>query len=258
VRKSALVMSMTQLIIGSALGFILAQGGVYSIRHASSWLERYEVHKRIRALVPAPRPNVTGGLIKYAAPLGASAALITLGVWAIGDYFTAEPRRNAAKTNAFDPSTALPLSDSNSSADEIAALATVPRVEPPATAVPADNVDPYSDPDFKVQPRSHRAGTSSSLTETLVRREEAKARVELLREAQQHLHRSQYDCEAANRADKYLKAGLDVWGFAAWQLKYFPMDSYKGATLPQCKDIKNVLDPSQSDLRSTLAQENHP
>jgi hypothetical protein len=69
--------------------------------------------------------------------------------------------------------------------------------------------------------------------------------------------RSQYDCEAADHANKYLKAGLDVWGFAAWQLKHFPVDSYSGATLAQCKDIKNVIDPTRLNLQSALARENH-
>ena len=97
-----------------------------------------------------------------------------------------------------------------------------------------------------------------SLKETLVQRSEAKARADLLREIQQHVHRSQYDCEATERANKYLNAGLDVWGFATWQLKYFPMNSYKGATLPQCRDVENVVDPSGLDLQSTVANENHP
>jgi hypothetical protein len=72
------------------------------------------------------------------------------------------------------------------------------------------------------------------------------------------MHRSQYDCEAVDRARKYLKSGLDVWGFAIWQVKYFSVDSYKGATLPQCKDIENIVDPSSLDLQSTVAQKNHP
>jgi hypothetical protein len=87
--------------------------------------------------------------------------------------------------------------------------------------------------------RPHHAGVPPSLKETLVRRAEARARADLLRQTQEHVHRFHYDCEAAERAIKYVKAGLDVWGFARWQLKYFPIGSYKGATLPQCKDIRS-------------------
>jgi hypothetical protein len=72
---------------------------------------------------------------------------------------------------------------------------------------------------------------------------------------QLHASRSQYDCEAAERAGRYLKAGLDVWGFAAWQLKYFPVEGYKGATLAGCKNIPNVVDPTRPDLQSTVARE---
>src|SRR5207249_12023792 len=85
----------------------------------------------------------------------------------------------------------------------------------------------YTDTDFQVERHSHHAGRALSLKETLLRRSEARAQADLLRETQQHLHRSQYDCEAADRAGKYLKAGLDVWGFAAWQIRHFPMVSYK-------------------------------
>jgi hypothetical protein len=156
-----------------------------------------------------------------------------------------------AKANVFAPSTAVPISDPHGPPDQVAELT-------PATAVPVDNVDPYTDSDFKVHRRPHRAGTPLSLKETLVQRSEAKARADLLREIQQHVHRSQYDCEAAERANKYLNAGLDVWGFATWQLKYFPMNSYKGATLPQCRDVESVVDPSGLDLQSTVANENRP
>jgi hypothetical protein len=108
-----------------------------------------------------------------------------------------------------------------------------------------------------VQRRPHRSGTQPSLKEALLLRSEAKARAELLRDMQLHARRSQYDCEAADRAGRYLKAGLDVWGFAAWQLKYFPTEGYKGAALAACQDIPNVLDPSQLDLQSTVAQGGH-
>ena len=141
-------MSMTQLVIGTALGFFVAQGVLYSIRHLIGWLQRSDARKRILRSTPSLGSTFIGAFIKYAAPVGAGAALITLGVWAVG---------------------------------------------------------------------------------------------------------------AADRASKYLKADLDVWGFAAWQIRHFPMDGYKGATLPECKDIKDVVDHSSSvDLQSTVAQGKHP
>ena len=104
----------------------------------------------------------------------------------------------------------------------------------------------------------HRAGRQLTLKETLVQRAEAKARAELLAEVQQHRSRSQYDCEAADRAARYLKAGLDVWGFSAWQVKHFPVDGYDGAALPECQQIKALLDPSRFDLHDAVAQGNGP
>ena len=148
------------------------------------------------------------------------------------------------------------LSDSQSSRDVVATLAPAAQVNPSA-AVAVDSVDPYADSDFRLPARPQRAGSALSLKEALVQRSEAKARADLLRETQQQRNRSQYDCEAADRAEKYLKAGLDVWGFASWQLQYFPLERYQGATLSKCKAIKNVIDPSRLDLKSAVAQGNH-
>jgi hypothetical protein len=247
-------MSMTQLIIGTALGFVVAQSGLYGIRHSFGWLQREEVRTHIRTL---PGHVIVGGFIRYAAPIGAAAALITLGIWAFGDYMAAKATRSATLASTLDPATAAAAAQAQGSADEGTRSAGAAAVEP-ATAIQTEGVDPYADPDYKVHRRTHRSGSPLSLKETLLLRSEAKARSELLRDMQQHASRSQYECEAADHATRYLKAGLDVWGFGAWQLKYFPTEGYKGAALVACKDIPNVLDPSQLDLQSTLAQENNP
>lgn len=249
-------MNMSQLVIGSALGFIIAQGLLYSAKRCIGWLQRDEVRQRIRALTPTRWSNFIDGFIRHAGPIAASVALVTLGVWAARDYWAAKSAPSAVMASVPDVARTVPLSDPKRSEDEAAELA-LARQPGPSAAPPVGNLDPYSDSDFQVHRRSHRAGTSLTLKETLVRRSEEKARADLLSETQQHLRRSQYDCEAADRASRYIKVGLDVWGFATWQLKYFPVDSYTGATLPQCKDIKDVVDPSWSDLRSTVAV-NHP
>ncbi len=247
-------MNMTQLIVGTALGFIVAQSGLYGVRHSLGWLQREEVRTRVRTL---PGHVIVGGFIRYAAPIGAGAALITLGVWAVGDYLAAKAARTAALTSSLDPATPAGVAQAQGSADEATGGSAAATVEP-ANAVQPESADPYADPDYKVHRRMHRQGRSLTLKETLLQRSEAKARAEMLQEMQQHASRSQYDCEAADRAARYLKAGLDVWGFAAWQLKYFPVVGYKGATLTGCKDIPNVVDSSQLDLQSTLAQEGRP
>jgi hypothetical protein len=234
---------MTQLVFGAALGFIVGQGVLYSMKHFIGWLQRDEVRQLIRRLTPLGGSDLIGGFIKYAGVLGAIAALVTLGVWTVGDYLAARSARSVARANVLGPSTAVPISDLHGSPDEVAGLTPAPNANF-SNAVPVDNADPYTDSDFKVHRRPHHTGTPLSLKETLVRRSEEKARADLLRQTQQYVRRSQYDCEAAERAGKYVKAGLDVWGFATWQVKYFPMDSYRGTKLPQCKDIKNVVDPS--------------
>ena len=248
------VMSMMQLVIGTALGFVIAQSGLYGIRHSLGWLQREEFSTRIRTL---PGHVIVAGFIRYAAPIGAVAALIALGVWALGDYMAAKAARSAALTNTLDPAASTAAAAQSSPADE-AGMTPAHTTAEPATALQPDGIDPYADPDYKVHRRAHRAGNPVSLKETLLQRSEAKARAELLHDMQEHASRSQYDCEAADHAARYLKAGLDVWGFAAWQLKYFPTDSYKGAMLAACREIPNVVDPSQLDLQSTVAQDGHP
>jgi hypothetical protein len=242
------VMSMTQLVIGAALGFLIAQGVLHGLRFLLGCLQREAVRGWLRNLSAAPGRAILATVVRYAAPLGVSAALITLAVWAVGDYFAARSARNVALASVLKPPPAAALPGVPGASGATAASAA--KQTPPTTA--AASADPYADADFKVRRRVQRPGATLSLKDALLQRSEARARAELLGETRQNQHRSQYDCETADRAEKYLRAGLDVWGFAAWQLKYFPADAYKGATLPQCKDIKDVVAPSL-DVRSSVA-----
>jgi hypothetical protein len=251
-------MSMTQLIIASALGFIAAQGGLYGVKSFAGWLQRDGVRARIGGIIPSSAHGFIGGFIRYAAPVGASVALVTLGAWAVGDYLSARAARSALASGGLDAAAAAAVADGASPVDDTGAAAPAPATEASAASAPASTVDPYADEDYKVRHKKRHAGATANLEETLLQRSETKARTELLRDIQQHVARSQYDCEAAGRAEHYLKAGLDVWGFASWQAKYFPTDSYQGATQPQCHDIKNVIDPAALNLQSTVAQQKHP
>lgn len=247
-------MSMSQLIFGAAFGYILAHAVLLGTRHSLAWLRRDGVQMRLRALASMPGHTVAAGLVKYGAVIGASAALIALGAWAISDYYTAKSASSAVAASVAD--SAMPASASGPvPSHEEVAVQTPPRAG--LAAAPVEAVDPYADPAFKVQQPARRSG-APSLTEKLLRRSEARARAELLAETREHAQRSQYDCESAERAQKYLKVGLDVWGFASWQDKYFPVASYKGASLPACEDITIVVAPPGLDLRSTVAQGHHP
>jgi hypothetical protein len=253
-RDTVSVMSMTQIVLGAALGYLVARAALLGTRRSVAWLRRDEVRMRLRALAAAPGPTVAAGLVKYGAVIGASAALLALGAWAIGDYYAARSASTAAASVADAPMPA-PVSSPNKAQEEVAVQA--PPREALASAA-ADGANPYADPAFKVQTPAHRASDPSNLTERLLRRSETRARTELLAETRQHAQRSQYDCEAAERAEKYLKAGLDVWGFATWQDKYFPVGNYKGATLPACREITNLVEPATLNLQSTVAQGHHP
>src|SRR5437762_14119780 len=104
-------MSMTQLVIGSALGFFVAQGVLYSIRHLIGWLQRCDAHKRILRPTPSLGATLICARIKYAAPVGPGAALVTLGVWVVGDHYAPNSARSGATAVVFRPST-VPVSGS--------------------------------------------------------------------------------------------------------------------------------------------------
>jgi hypothetical protein len=247
---------MTQLVIGTALGFIVAQTLLFALKRLLRRLRRGELPRlRLPALPDWRDSAMLAAFIRYAAPLGASAAVVALGVWSVSDYLAARAAHSAAVASLDEPVAAAPLADAHDSANEVAAAAAAPIPERAAESAPGP--DPYRDAEFKVRSTPHRAGTQVSLKEKLVQREEAKARSALIKEMQLHAQRSQYDCEAAEHAGKYLKAGLDVWGFNDWLTKYFPMHGYRGATLAQCQDIKSLVDPSTLDLQSTVAQDTH-
>ena len=231
-------MGMSQLIIGTAFGFIVAQILLFGIRGSIGRAQRDELRLRLRKVMPTRASVIVHGFVKYAAPVAVGAALITLGAWAVGDYFAAKSARGAAMASVLDPSVEAAGSDQHGNAGQ------TPQPPAPLAADSADEAsagtpDPYKDADFKVRRKFHRG--PPTLKEQLVQKEEARARSELLTQLKQHAQRSQYDCEVVDRAQKYLKAGLDVWGFTAWQSKYFPEEGYKGTTMPQCTDIQNVV-----------------
>lgn len=96
-------MGMTQMVIGAALGCIAAQGGIFIFRRIVGWLQRDDVGARIRAMTPQSGHAMVGTFIKYAGPVSASAALITLGIWAVSDYVAARSAaRGAAMASAVD------------------------------------------------------------------------------------------------------------------------------------------------------------
>jgi hypothetical protein len=247
-------MSMTQLVFGTALGFLAVQALLYCLKQLFSRIAGIAERSRVRSREALPVSVLISGFVRYAPSIAVSAALITLGVWAVKDHLAARRAGNVPVADALDAAGAGLPADSRAGVDDIAVLVQPGGSAAPAAAASAP-LDPYSDPDFRRPSRPHH-GSTSSLKDALLQRSEAKARTDLLREMRQQRNRSQYDCEAVARAEQYLKAGLDVWGFAAWETKYFPVATYGGATLPECRGIKKVIDPTRLDLQSTLAQGN--
>ena len=236
-------MSMTQLVLGCALGFIVAQGVLYGLRRLFAGKARTVSPEPDEKSLPLSYVRL---FIRYAAPVFASAAFVLLGAWTLQDYLSAKSAR-AAVAEVPDP---VVVPEPPPSASQASAAAALADAESAADSGP----DPYADADFRV---AHHA-RSASLTDKLVQRAEQKARAELLGQLRQRAQRSQYDCEAADHAQKYLKAGLDVWGFTTWQAKYFPVENYQGAKLSQCQQIQSALDPARVNLKSAVAQSEHP
>ena len=95
-------MNMSQLIIGTALGFCVAQVALYGFRHLVGWLRRAEVRQRIRELTPSRETDLIGGFIRHAGLIGAGAAIITLGVWTVRDYLCLLYTSSATPAQGFD------------------------------------------------------------------------------------------------------------------------------------------------------------
>src|SRR5260370_29239277 len=104
-------MSMTQLVFGTALGFFVAQGVLYSVQHLVGWLRRSDARKRILEPTPTLASTLIGGFTKYAALAGLSAALITVGVCAVGDHFAAKSARPAVTAHGLESSTPVAVSN---------------------------------------------------------------------------------------------------------------------------------------------------
>lgn len=230
-------MSMTQLVLGCALGFLVAQGILWALKRLFG--RRVPVATAAAESIPS---SYIRAFIQYAAPVGASAAFVLLGAWTLQDYLTAKTARAAADQP--DP----PLVAQQAPATSSESATTPPAVDPDAAEPPRP--DPYKDTEFRVVRHAH---PGEPLRDRLVQRAEQKAGAQLMAELRSHAQRSQYDCEAVDHAQKYLKAGLDVWGFSTWQSKHFPADKYAGATLPQCQDLAREADPGRIDLQSTVA-----
>ena len=249
-------MSMTQLVIGTALGCLAAQALLHCLKQLNSRIAGSAERWRVRSRDALPASALISGFVRYAPPLAACAALVTLGAWAVKDHLAARRAGATSVADALHAAGTGPLADSRAGVDDIGILTQAGGSNLPASGTAAPP-DPYNDPDFRRPLRPHRGG-ALSLKDALVQRSEGKARAALLRDMGQQRNRSQYDCEAVERAERYLKAGLDVWGFAAWEEKYFPADTYKGATLPECRDIKSVVDPTHLNLQSAVAQGHQP
>src|SRR5260370_41137192 len=87
--STVLVMSMTQLVFGTALGFFVAQGVLYSVQHLIGWLRRSDARKRILEPTPTLASTLIGRFTKYATLAGTSGGCIPLGVCAVGDHLAA-------------------------------------------------------------------------------------------------------------------------------------------------------------------------
>src|SRR5579864_5178615 len=107
-RRVVSLMSMTQVVIGAALGCLAAQGGLYGFRQLAGWMQRDDLGARLRSLAPSPGPALVAAFVKYAGPVGMGVALVTLGIWAVSDYVAARSVRSAALASIPEPAPPAP------------------------------------------------------------------------------------------------------------------------------------------------------
>jgi hypothetical protein len=242
---------MSQIVIGSTLGFVLAQCLLQGVKLVFVSARREEMRQRLRTAFSLRESGLADGFVKYAGAVALVAALTVLGGWSLADYL--EAKSSAAATKDTEVAQGAAESLPAPARPEANGLDAGAAADPVADRDYANEsaVDPYSDSEFSVRRRARRG--ASDLKDAFLQRSEEKARSDLLKQTQEREQRSQYDCEVAAHAARYIKAGLDVWGFATWQAKYFPLDGYKGATLPECKSIRDVIDPKRINVKSAVA-----
>ena len=86
-------MNLTQVVLGTTIGFFVAQALLHIGRRVLVLFPGDGPHRQIGRLIPSAW---LGGFTRYAAVVGASAAVITLGAWGVGDYLAAKTARGAA------------------------------------------------------------------------------------------------------------------------------------------------------------------
>src|SRR5690242_18824340 len=146
-RRVVLLMSMTQVVIGAALGCLAAQGGLYGFRQLAGWMQRDGLGARLRALAPSPDSSLVAAFVKYAGPVGMGVALVTLGVWAVSDYVAARSVRSATLAGVADSAPPVPAAAApDQGSNEAAPVHTAEQVD--AAAPAADRTSPYADPDY--------------------------------------------------------------------------------------------------------------
>jgi len=100
--------------------------------------------------------ELIGGFIKYAGVIGAIGALITLGVWGVGDYLAAKSVHRAMSANTSDAAVAASLPDPHGFPNAGTPIASQP-VANSRHAVRVDNVAHTPTRPSKVQRRPQHA-----------------------------------------------------------------------------------------------------
>ena len=103
-REHRIPMNMSQLIIGTALGFFVAQGALYGIGRSLAGFSATRCGSGF-ASARLAGSDLIGAFIRHAGLIGASAALITLGVWSAKDYLASRSAHSAAIADTFDTRT---------------------------------------------------------------------------------------------------------------------------------------------------------
>jgi len=153
-------LSMTQLIFGAALGFLLGEGVLHGLKQSIGCSSATKCVNGLVSFVRA-RNRAHRRFHQVCGCNRGDRALITLGVWGVGDYLAAKSVHRAMSANTSDGGRGGLLTGSawlseRGYADRFAASGNS------ATAVRVDNVAPYADPAFKVQRRPQHAATSLS------------------------------------------------------------------------------------------------
>ena len=237
-------MSMTQLVLGCALGFIVAQGLLYGLRRLFGGKARAAAPRPTRSPCRCPMCAPSSAMPRRCSPAPPSCCS------GPGRCRTTCPRSRARGGRGEVPDPVVAPRHRQPASEPSAAAAPADAEAPPQTASPIRTRTRTSASRIM---RAARASRTSSCSVPNRRR----ARSCWRSCASTRSARSTTARPPTTRRSTSRRASM-CGASPPGRPSTFPVENYQGATLPQCQQIQSAIDPARMNLKSAVAQSEHP